>query len=605
MGWVYAGIEQEAFTREYSDVTLIKKMFKFITPFKFAFVLTFVSLVLQSIITLLAPLAFTKSLELYESNNPFNQIMLWAGIYLGLNVLTFAFYFLMMYGQSKLIPNFMVNLRTTIFDKFQMQDMKFFDNKRSGNLSNRVGGDAANSANMMSLLYTLAGNAILIVFSIVILFFISPNLTVIIIVSALLVIIISLTFRRLARNTSRIVRKTESNITSSISESVESIQIAKSYGRQQTVISNFQEINDQNFKSGLKLDLVMMTLFPTIDLFSALTTWLILSYGGQSVFNHTLGLSGSTLYLFILYLNSFYFPLMNISTFYSQMQASMAAFERIAIVLDSVPEIEWNESGTVIEDMTGEIRFENVTFSYNGKENVLENFNLTIKPGERLAIVGHTGAGKSTIINLIARFYEFQGGKIYIDGHNIRSLNLKTYLNDVGLVQQDPFLFNGTVKDNIRYGKLDATDVEIYKAINTVQADEFIESMPEGLDTDVHERGSRLSTGQRQLVCFARAILSNPKILILDEATSSVDAYTESVIQDALEHLMENRTSIVVAHRLSTIVNADRILVLDHGKIIEEGTHTELMRLGKKYRELYDIYYKHQALDWESSAEVS
>ena len=479
--------------------------------------------------------------------------------------------------------------------------MKFFDNKRSGNLANRVGGDAANSANMLMLLYTVAGNAILIIFSLGILFVISPSLTIVIVLSAVLVILISLTFRRLARNTSRVVRKTESNITSTIAESVESIQIAKSYGRQQTVMSNFKQINEENYKSGLKLNIVMMTLFPTIDLFSAITTWYILNYGGQAVFANQLGLSGSTLYLFILYLNSFYFPLMNISTFYSQLQSSMAAFERIAVVLDSVPEIEWNLSGHVIENMKGEIRFDNVTFGYTDKENVLENFSLSIKHGERLAIVGHTGAGKSTIINLIARFYEFQGGNIYIDGHEIRSLNLKEYLKNVGLVQQDPFLFNGTVKDNIKYGKMDATDEEIQKAINTVQAEEFIETMPEGLDTDVHERGSRLSTGQRQLVCFARAILTNPKILILDEATSSVDAYTESIIQDALENLMENRTSIVIAHRLSTIVNADRILVLENGKIIEEGTHADLMKLGNKYRELYDIYYKHQALDWENS----
>ena len=600
MGWVFHGIDQESFTREYNDLDLFKLILKFTLPFKGPFILTLFALVSQSIIILIAPLAFTQTFNIYEQKGNLGLILYWGFIYLALNLLVFVFYFLMMFGQSKLIPNFMVNLRTTIFNHFQELDMKFFDDKRSGNLSNRVGGDAANSNEIIGLLYTLTGNLILILFSVVILYFISSFLTTIIVISAILVILISLTFRRLARNNARIVRKTESNITSSIAESVESIQIAKSYGRHETVISNFEKLNRENYSAGLKLNLVMMTLFPTIDFFSALTTWFILNYGGQSILLNQTGLTGETLYLFILYLNSFYFPLINISMFYSQLQTNLAALERIAIVLDSQPEIKWNETGLELEDIKGEIKFENVTFGYSKGGNVLENFNLTIKAGERLAIVGHTGAGKTSIINLIARFYEYQGGTIYIDGHDIRTLNLKSYLKNVGLVQQDPFLFSGSVKDNIRYGKFDATDDEIFTAINTVQAEEFIDTMPEGLDTEVRERGSRLSTGQRQLVCFARAILSNPKILILDEATSSVDAYTESVIQDALEKLMENRTSIVIAHRLSTVINADRILVLDNGKIIEEGTHAELLKQGNKYKELYDTYYKHQAVDLES-----
>ena len=332
MGWVFHGIDQESFTREYNDLDLFKLILKFTLPFKGPFILTLFALVSQSIIILIAPLAFTQTFNIYEQKGNLGLILYWGFIYLALNLLVFVFYFLMMFGQSKLIPNFMVNLRTTIFNHFQELDMKFFDDKRSGNLSNRVGGDAANSNEIIGLLYTLTGNLILILFSVVILYFISSFLTTIIVISAILVILISLTFRRLARNNARIVRKTESNITSSIAESVESIQIAKSYGRHETVISNFEKLNRENYSAGLILNLVMLTLFPTIYFFSALTTWFILNYGGQSILLNQTGLTGETLSLFILYLNSYIFQLINISMFNRPLQTNLAALERIAIV---------------------------------------------------------------------------------------------------------------------------------------------------------------------------------------------------------------------------------------------------------------------------------
>ena len=345
--------------------------------------------------------------------------------------------------------------------------------------------------------------------------------------------------------------------------------------------------------------LSMEMLMPTVSLFFTFGTFLVLYIGGPMALRGDEGVTAGNLYAFILYLNTFFFPLMQLSSFYGQLQAGFGAFERLLEVIDAVPEVDDSPQGIALTNPKGEITFRNLAFGYKKDEPILSGFNLTIKAGERLAIVGKTGAGKTTISSLICRFYEFQNGELLIDGVDIRKLNLKKYRELLGIVQQDSFLFTGTVRDNIRYGRRDATDEDIQRAINAVHADEFIKYMPEGLNTDVNERGARLSTGQRQLVCFARAIIADPRILILDEATSSVDAYTEMVIQEGLEALLRDRTSIVIAHRLSTVVNADRIIVMDHGKIVEEGSHAELIRLGGRYREIYDVYFRHQASDWK------
>ncbi|MHA1228404.1 MAG: ABC transporter ATP-binding protein, partial [Candidatus Hodarchaeales archaeon] len=312
-------------------------------------------------------------------------------------------------------------------------------------------------------------------------------------------------------------------------------------------------------------------------------------------------LSAGTLYVFISLLDRFFFPVTQIVNFYAQIQAGFAGFERILQVIDTEPEVQ--DLGDVeLEKIKGKIEFQDVDFEYVSGTPVLKNFSLTINPGEKLAIVGHTGAGKTSIIAILARFYEFQGGKILIDGINIRDIKLKSYRKHLGIVLQTPFLFNGTIEGNITYGRKDASQEDFQKALEVSRVNEILEYLKDGLQTQVGEGGALLSTGQRQLVSFARALLADPKILILDEATSSVDAYTESMIQESLEELMKGRTSIVIAHRLSTVKNADRIIVLDKGEIIEEGDHASLLAKGGEYATLYNTYFKHQEVTWESEA---
>ncbi|MFX1406713.1 MAG: ABC transporter ATP-binding protein, partial [Promethearchaeota archaeon] len=318
--------------------------------------------------------------------------------------------------------------------------------------------------------------------------------------------------------------------------------------------------------------------------------------GGLSVIegNMTTGV----IFTFVLYLQGFFRPIIILATFFPQLSTGMAAYERIIEILDSEPRVKQNASEVKIKKLEGEIVFEDLSFFYRDNEWIFEDFNLRIEKGEKLAIVGHTGAGKTSLISLLARFYEFQKGEIKIDGINIRDITLDSFRRNVGIVQQDVFLFSGTLEENIRYGKPDATEEELWNAIRAVHAEEFIKYLPEGLKTQIGERGKGLSLGQKQIISFARALLSDPKILILDEATSSVDAYTEAVIQEALQELLSNRTSIIIAHRLSTVVNADRIIVMERGKIIEEGNHNSLLARNGKYAQLYRQYFEYQSLNW-------
>jgi ATP-binding cassette subfamily B protein len=345
---------------------------------------------------------------------------------------------------------------------------------------------------------------------------------------------------------------------------------------------------------------VLSMVFPVLNILVGIGIAVIMFFGGWSVMAGAL--TAATWFLFFQSIDHFWFPLIDLSAFASQIQAGFAALERVFALVDAEPAVR-QVGAQPVPRLRGEVVFEGLRFQYDTGDVVLPDFDLHISPGETVALVGHTGAGKSSVAKLVARFYEFQGGRILVDGQDLRSFDLLAYRRQLGVVPQVPFLFSGTVADNIRYGRAAVTDEEIEHLARRIGGGEWLEALPNGLETDVGERGNRLSMGQRQLVALMRVLVQRPAIFLLDEATASVDPFTESQIQEALDLVLADRTSIVIAHRLTTVRAADRILVMREGRIIEEGSHEALMAAGGHYAELYDAYFRHQSLDYRVADE--
>jgi len=485
------------------------------------------------------------------------------------------------------------DLRMDLFSRLQSLSLSYFDKREVGRIMSRITNDVDNLTELITSGVVSAFADILTLAGIVtIMLLLNLQLSV---MAFLLVPFMGLfvwVFGKRAREAYRRTRRTISGVTSQIEESVSGMREIQAYSKETQSMRAFDRTNVENLEANVSAARIQSLFFPAIGAFGAGGLAVILWYGGSTYIANPLAMPWGVLYAFMQYLTRFFFPIQDLSMFYNNIQSAMAGAERIVDVLDTEVEVKEPERAIELPPVEGEIKLENVTFGYDPETPVLQNINLHIKAKENIAIVGPTGAGKTTLINLVYRFYDPQEGRITADGHALTDVSLKSLRSQMAIVLQDPFLFSGTVKENIRYGKPDVADEQVMEAAKAVGAHDFIMAMPEGYETDVRERGGRLSMGQRQLVSFARALLVNPRILIMDEATSSVDAYTELLIQRALKKILKGRTSIVIAHRLSTVRNADRIIVLDQGRIVEEGNHRQLMKQGGLYRRLYDMQFR-------------
>jgi ATP-binding cassette subfamily B protein len=413
------------------------------------------------------------------------------------------------------------------------------------------------------------------------------------------IFLVAMSFRRMARRVTSRGMRAMANVNAAIKETVSGIAIAKNFRQEAAIFTDFDEANTQSYEVNIQRGFVLSLIFPILNGLNALGSAILVYVGGISVVQGLV--TAGSWYLFMLALDRFWFPVLNLSAFWAQIQSGLAAAERIFALIDAEPAVI-QEASDPVPVLQGEVRFMELCFAYTPNEPVLNKFNLHLQAGENLALVGHTGAGKSSIAKLIARFYEFQDGKILIDDLNIRTFNLQNYRRQLGIVSQTPFLFSGTVADNIRYAAPVAAENVILALANQIGEGEWLETLPEGLNTQVGERGNLLSMGQRQLVSLLRVLVQRPAIFILDEATASIDPFTEWQIQQALQLILANTTSILIAHRLSTIKAADRILVLDKGSIIEEGNHEGLLANDGHYAHLYNTYFRHQSLAYVEQA---
>jgi ATP-binding cassette subfamily B multidrug efflux pump len=407
-----------------------------------------------------------------------------------------------------------------------------------------------------------------------------------------LMLLVTAVLRRWMGTAYRKTRQKIADVTHQVEEGVSGVRIIQSFGQEDRSSGGFRSVNEENRAANMEAASVRSLYFPLVEVIGSLGVGLVLWFGGAAILRGDLTVG--VLVAFVLYLFRFFEPIRSLTMLYDSVLAAMAAAERIFELLDTKPSIMDPPQPVHLGRIEGLIEYRNVGFAYVSDQPVLQDLNIVARPGETIALVGATGAGKSTIISLLSRLYDVQEGAILIDGHDLRDIAIQSLRQQLGIVLQEGFLFSDAIRDNIRYGKLEATDEEVEAAAKTVGAHEFIMRLPEGYDTEVRERGEKLSIGERQLICLARALTADPRILILDEATSSVDPYTELIIQDALMELFRGRTSIVIAHRLSTIRRADRIYVMDHGRVAEVGSHQELLARGGLYANLYEMQFKVQ-----------
>ncbi len=510
-------------------------------------------------------------------------------------VVVFLFRGVFYYGQSYLVSyigqRVVVDVREIMFQKFQRMPMSYFDQHQTGETMSYVTNDVAaiQTALVEKLIEVFTETSILIG-SIVMMFYLDWKLTLLTMVVVPLVGSAMRIFGKKIKANGTVMQERLAEITSLLQESISSIRVIKSFVREDFEIDRFKKQNMLNFQAAMKNVKLNSLLTPTVEFLAALAVTFIVWFGGYEVVNGVL--TAGALVAFLTYAVNLANPVKRIARVYGALQQAMAAVDRIFHVLDMEEAIKDRDDAKDLPPVHGNVSLHDVSFSYDNEHYALQHVSLEVKPGQMIAFVGPSGAGKSTIANLIPRFYDVSEGSISIDGHDIRDVTLSSLREQIGIVPQETTLFSATVMENIRYGRLDATDEEVIEAAKAANADEFIQQLPNGYDTQIGERGITLSGGQRQRMSIARAILKNPQILILDEATSALDTESEKIVQSALDKLMVGRTSFVIAHRLSTIFDADQIYVIEHGRICEHGTHEELLKLDGLYSNLYNIQFR-------------
>lgn len=576
------------------DGKVLIRVWPFVKPYWKWLLLALVCMLIVSAVQIITPWLMGYAIDNYIKNKQIAGLN-WVGLaYIAMYLVRWVANYWQTYSISWAGQNIIYSLRQRLFEHLQTLSFNFYDRIEVGRVMSRVTNDVdALNQLVSSGVVNVINDMFRLVFIIYLMLSMHWKLALASFTVIPFLVLLATRFRDRVRRAYYQVRSKIANVNANLQESISGVRVTQSFAREKKNIERFSRTNQENMQANLQAAQLYSAFGPLVEVVGAVGTCIVVWYGG--ILFKAGSITPGEVIAFIALLGQFFMPIRDLTNIYNVLQSATVSVQRIYEFLDEKPIVTDKPDAIELPSIEGEVVFENVTFGYDPDEPVLHDINIHARPGETIALVGPTGAGKSSTINLLCRFYDPQKGAIKVDGHDLRNVTLKSLRRQLGIVLQDTFLFNGTVKENIAYGKPGASMEEIIAAAKAVNAHDFIMNLPEGYDTKVQERGARLSVGQRQLISFARALLCDPRILILDEATSNVDAYTELLIQKALEKLLEGRTAFVIAHRLSTIRNADQIIVLEQGRIAERGTHLELLKKEDGlYRTLYEMQFKFQ-----------
>lgn len=589
----FSGLDVEAYDRQYSDRQLAQRLFLYFRPqSKRLFLIAFL-LVLLAGSGAAVPVLVSNTIDQLQSTIEMTTIYNLCSIVFAVGVLYWFANWARRRLTGRAIQDVIVNIRSHAFRAAAVQDLSFYDEYSSGRIVSRITSDTREFGQVVNLVTDLIYQVMEAGIVGMVLAATAPRLVGYLLAFLPTLFIVAAVFRRWARVVTRRGMRAMANVNAAIKETVSGISVAKNFRQEISIFQEFDTANRVSYRTNMKRGFVLAMVFPALNALSGVGTGLLLYVGGMQAAKAVV--SVGAWFLFLQSLDYFWSPILNLSAFWAQVQSGLSAAERAFALIDAETDVV-QTANKPVRALRGEIKFEKLNFRYSEQEQILKAFDLHITSGENLALVGHTGAGKSSIAKLIARFYEFQEGSLTVDGMDIRSFDLTQYRRQLGVVSQVPFLFSGSVANNIRYAKQNTSDQCIKEISQKIGSGEWLQTLPQGLQTEVGERGARLSMGQRQLVSLMRVLVQEPAIFILDEATASIDPFTERQIQQALNLILQNTTSILIAHRLSTIKAADRIIVLEQGRIIEEGDHQSLLQQKGHYADLYNTYFRHQSL---------
>jgi ABC-type multidrug transport system fused ATPase/permease subunit len=565
------------------------RLFTFAAPYKARLLGLGLVTVLVTAASLAEPLIIGYAIDEGLVAGSLAVIYAMVALYIGVNVATWVFSYAQTIGMGWVGQHMILDLRNALFGHLQSLSLQFYSEQKAGWIISRLTNDIENFNNLLNDgVQNLVKNGLTLIGVFIAIFFVDWRLALATLSILPVMVVITAWFRIESWKAYRAAREAVAEVAAHLQENVSGMRVVQAFTGELKSASRFAERNHAYRRANARATVLSAVYFPGVELLGSAGLAVVLLYGGYRVVSGEMTVG--ELVAFVGLLNMFFQPIQQLSQLYSDLQSTVASLEKVFAVLDTEPDLADSPNAKDLQNLRGDVEFDRASFAY-GEDVVLDDVSFRIKPGETLAIVGETGAGKSTVIKLLSRFYDPTEGEVRVDGEDVRNVRGSSLRRHMGVVLQDTFLFTGTIKENMRYGRPDATDEEIVAAAKTVGADDFIRRFPEGYDTQVRERGGRLSVGERQLVSFARALLADPKLLVLDEATSSVDLSTEARIEAALDRLLAGRTSVVIAHRLSTVRRADRILVMGKGRVIEQGTHEDLMGRPSAYRRLHESQF--------------